>query len=131
MILNLINFSFVFGAYFQAYVTLQGYIVNVWFFFFFFKDNLMFTMERENLNFICLCYKHQEIVISWTTSPLAFKHRIWFLKHGILFFLFWKTHTRTSTCKGEGKRFCVWYNLSHPPLKVTITFEWSCNVPLC
>ena len=26
---------------------------------------------------------------------------------------------------------CVQYNLSHPPLKVTMTFEWSCGVPLC
>ena len=26
---------------------------------------------------------------------------------------------------------CVQYNLPHPPLKVTITFEWSCGVPLC
>ena len=32
---------------------------------------------------------------------------------------------------------CVWYNLSHPPLKVTMTFQWSCSCqnpflsPLC
>ena len=25
---------------------------------------------------------------------------------------------------------CVQYNLLHPPLKVTIAFEWSCGVPL-
>ena len=26
---------------------------------------------------------------------------------------------------------CVQYNLPHPPLKVTMAFEWSCGVPLC
>ena len=30
------------------------------------------------------------------------------------------------------KRVCyVQYNLPHPPLKVTMTFEWSCGMPLC
>ena len=27
--------------------------------------------------------------------------------------------------------YCVQYNLSHPPLKVTMTFEWSYDMSLC
>ena len=39
---------------------------------------------------------------------------------------------KKSNCPTLLKRVCcVQYNLPHPPLKVTITFEWSCGVLLC
>ena len=45
-----------------------------------------------------------------------------------LFFL----KKRLGNCPTLLKRVCcVQYNLFHPPLKVTMFFEWSCGVPLC
>ena len=39
---------------------------------------------------------------------------------------------RMGNCPTLLKRVCcVQYNLPHPPLKVTMTFEWSCGVSLC
>ena len=39
---------------------------------------------------------------------------------------------RIGNCPTLLKRVCcVQYNLFHPPLKVTMAFEWSCGVPLC
>ena len=43
-----------------------------------------------------------------------------------------KKKKRMGNCPTLLKRVCcVLYNLPHPPLKVTMTFEWSCGVPLC
>ena len=43
-----------------------------------------------------------------------------------------KKKKRMGNCPTLLKRVCcVQYNLPHPPLKVTMAFEWSCGVPLC
>ena len=43
-----------------------------------------------------------------------------------------KEKERMGNCLTLLKRVCcVQYNLSHPPLKVTMTFEWSCSMFLC
>ena len=39
---------------------------------------------------------------------------------------------KRGNCPTLLKRVCyVQYNLSHPPLKITMAFEWSCSVSLC
>ena len=43
-----------------------------------------------------------------------------------------KKKTKKGNCSTLLKRVCcVQYNLPHLLLKVTMTFEWSCGVPLC